>query len=98
MSRLATTRSDNRMRPRLSILTQTLTRHIIASYYFQSLIELPNLLLAIYCYKFHISKDQQENMKSQLQVFIIWSRFYLYIVSDKKAAKWQIIVNFMFSN
>ena len=60
MSRLAT-RSDIRMRPRLSILNTT--KHIIASYCLQSLIGPANLLSAISCYKFHTSKDQQENMK-----------------------------------
>ena len=65
MRRLATTRSDIRMRPRLSIATEHkhYTKHIIASYCLQSLIGPANLLSAISCYKFHISKDQQENMK-----------------------------------
>ena len=36
---------------------------IVASYCLQSLIGPANLLLAISCCKFHISKDQQQNMK-----------------------------------
>ena len=65
MSRLATTRSNIRMWPRLSIATEHkhYTGHIIASYCLQSLIGLANLLSAISHYKFHISKDQQEIMK-----------------------------------
>ena len=64
MSRLATTRSNIRMRPRLSILEHKhYTKHIIASYCLQSLIGPANLLSAISCYNFHISKDQQKNMK-----------------------------------
>ena len=48
----------------LAYWTQALyTKCIIASYCFQSLIIPANLLSAISCYKFHISKDQQENMK-----------------------------------
>ena len=35
----------------------------IGCFYLQSLIGPANLLSAISCYKFHISKDQQENMK-----------------------------------
>ena len=35
----------------------------VASYCLQSLIGPANLLSAISCYKFHNSKDQQENMK-----------------------------------
>ena len=35
----------------------------VASCCLQSLIGPANLLSAISCYKFHISKDQQENMK-----------------------------------
>ena len=61
MNRMVTTISDIRMRPRLSILNTAL--RIIASYCLQSLIGPANLLSAISCYKFHISKDQQENMK-----------------------------------
>ena len=34
-----------------------------SSYYLQSLIGPANLLSPISCYKSHISKDQQENMK-----------------------------------
>ena len=65
MRRLVTTRSDIRMRPRLSILSTstTLNTLAIASYCLQSLIGPANLLSAISCYKFHISKYQQENMK-----------------------------------
>ena len=63
------------------------TGHIIASYCFQSSIRLTNLLSAITCYKFHILKDKQENMK-------------LTIICDLAAltenvTKWQITVNFM---
>ena len=38
-------------------INTTYTRHIVASYCFQSLIGLANLLSAISCYKFHILKD-----------------------------------------
>ena len=47
----------------LAYWTQKLPIHIITSYHLQSLIRPANLLLAISCYKFHISKDQQENIK-----------------------------------
>ena len=79
MRRLATTRSDIRMRPRLSIATEHkhYTKHIIASYCLQSLIGPANLLSAISCYKFHISKDQQENMK-----FTIIRHLAAFFVSD----------------
>ena len=49
------------------------TGHFIASYCFQGLIGLPNLLSVISCYKFHILKDRQENIRSQL--FVIWPPF-----------------------
>ena len=75
MRRLATTRSDIRMRPRLGILNTT--KHIIASYCLQSLIGPAHLLSAISCYKFHISKHQQENMK-----FTIICHLVAFFVSD----------------
>ena len=70
------------------------TKHIIAIYCLQSLIGPTNLLSAISCNKFHISKYKQENMKFTI---ICHLATFLFIVTDKKAAKWQIIVNFMFS-
>ena len=51
MKRLATTRSDIRIRPRGFLILNTLilyTGHIIASYCFQSLIGLPNICLQPY--------------------------------------------------
>ena len=56
---------DIRMQPGLYYAEHKhYTKHIIASYCLQqSLIGPANLLSAISCYKFHISKDQQENMK-----------------------------------
>ena len=53
------------------------TKHIIASYCLQSLIRPANLLSAISCCKFHISKDQQENMK-----FTIICPLATFFVSD----------------
>ena len=87
MSRLATTRSDIGMRPRLSILntSTTLNTLAIASYCLQSLIGPVNLLSAISCYKFHISKDQQENMKFTI---ICHLAAFLFITStDKKGGQ-----------
>ena len=55
-----------------------------------------NLLSAISCYKFHISIDQQENMKFTI-ICHLAAFFCHWLFINKKAAKWQIIVNFMFS-
>ena len=74
MSRLATTRSDIRM---WHTEHKHYTKHIIASCCLQSLIGPANLLSAISCYKFHISKDQQENMK-----FTIICHLAAFFVSD----------------
>ena len=60
MKKLTTTRSDIRMRSR------HYTKHIVACYCLQILIEPANLLSAISCYKFHTSKDQQENKKFKI--------------------------------
>ena len=78
MSKLMTTRSDIGMRPRLSILntSTTLKTLAIASYCLQSLIGPANLLSAISCYEFHISKDQQKNIK-----FIIICHLAAFFVS-----------------
>ena len=79
MSRLVTTRSDIRMRPRLSILNTntTLNTLLLRIYCLQSLIGPASLLSAISCYKFHISKDQQENIK-----FTIICHLAAFFVSD----------------
>ena len=53
------------------------TKHIIPSCCLQCLIGPANLLSAISCYKFHISKDQQENMK-----FTIICHLGAFFVSD----------------
>ena len=79
MSRLATTRSDIRMRPRLSILNTT--KHIIASYCLQCLIGPASLLSAMSCYKCLISKDQQENMKFKIICHLV---AFLFINSQTK--------------
>ena len=55
------------------------TGDIITSYCLQSLIGLANLLSAISCYKFHISKDQQENKKFTIICHL--TGFYLYMYS-----------------
>ena len=51
----------------------------VRSYCLQSLIVPTNLLSAISCYEFHISKDQQENMK-----FTIICHLTAFFVSDYK--------------
>ena len=75
ISRLTTTKFDIRIWPRLSILN-TSTTLVVASYCLRSYIGPANLLSAISCYKFHISKDQQENMKftiiCHLAAFFVW--------------------------
>ena len=58
---------------------------------------LANLLSTISCYKFHmyfkrLRKHVSYNSLSFGHLFI-----YSYIVSDKKTAKWQIIVTFIYS-
>ena len=83
MNRL-TTRSNIRLLPGLSILNicKYCTGHIIASYFFQSIIGLANLLSAISCYKFCTLKDQQENIKFTFTFhFAAFLFAYVYIYS-----------------
>ena len=76
------------MRPRLSIATehQHYTGHIIASYScLQGLIGLANFFPAISCYKFHISKDQQENIKPTIICYL--TAFLSVTIYIEKVAK-----------
>ena len=80
MNRFATTRSDILIQPRLSILNYT--RYIIASYCFQSLIGLANLLSAISCYKFYILKYLQVNMKVTIVCYLT-TFLFIYIEQQR---------------
>ena len=57
----------------------------LANYCFWSLIGLANLLSVISCYKFHILKDSQENIKVTNICHL--AAFYLYVVTDRKGSQ-----------
>ena len=92
MSRLVMTRSNIRMRARVSILyTNTAnTGHIVVSYCLQILIRPANLLSAISYYKIsHFKKSTREH---EIHNYLSFG-----CLLNIKVAKQQIIVNFMFS-
>ena len=99
MNRLSTTRSDIRIWPR-SLAYWYYSGHFIASYCFQGLTGLANLLSAISCYKFHILKNLQQNMKVTIICHLTALLFICNVgqmLANVMLAKWQIIVTFMFS-
>ena len=66
------------------------TGHTIASYCFQSLIGLANSLTVITCYKFHII-FKRLTREHENDNYLSFGCIYLYVVGERKVAKWQTI-------
>ena len=83
MKRLVITRSDIRIRPRLSI-RNTQILHWTHYLLFSKINWTSELLSAISCYKFHILKDKQENIKVTIICHLANFYLYVHVVIDKK--------------